>query len=344
MLSPPPRPLATKTRVPIAGHICLLALLVLLVLLLAPGPARASDEPMTETARVQFTRGVELADRGDYQGALQAFSEAYAASPNVAVLYNIGQAQVALGRPVEAGATLSRYLQEGQDQISPERRRRVEAQIGLLESLVVELEVTTAPTGAAVRVDGRVVGRTPLAEPVRVSAGVHKVTASLDDGANPAPGPAVSQGTDAKMCLPPPAPPATVERRAPPAPTRGALAVALPYVMGGAGLALAGGALGVYLWKRSEYQRWQAGETALQSEAPGSARYQAQVAENNRMAGSLTSANHAILGLGVAGGVLIAAGASLYLLERPARPSTSSVAVAWAGGRSLVAEWRYAWR
>jgi len=84
-------------------------LIIVVVLLLGGGQAQAAaDESMTEAARAQFAHGVELADKGDFQGALQAFSDAYTASPLFAVLYNIGQAQVALGRPLEAAATLSR--------------------------------------------------------------------------------------------------------------------------------------------------------------------------------------------------------------------------------------------
>lgn len=309
------------------------------------GQARADgDESVTETARAQFARGVELADKGDYQGALQAFSDAYVASPRSAVLYNIGQAQVALGRPLEAASTLSRYLREGQDSVPAERRQQVEAQLELLKSFFVDLDFNTAPASVAISVDGNDIGRTPLPQPLRLAAGTHTITATLDETAQakatPAPAvplaPAASpaeSGTVADLVRPP----------SKSAPAHIGVRAALPYVLLGAGVALGGGALGVYLWKRGEYQRWQAGDDALKGETPGSTRYGAQAAENQRMAASLTTANHAIIGLSLAGGALVAAGASLYLVDWASARRSTSLSLAWAGGSSVAARWRYAW-
>lgn len=108
-------------------------------------------------------------------------------------------------------------------------------------------------------------------------------------------------------------------------------------------MALGAGALGVYLWKRGEYERWQDGEAALQSETPGSPSYQARATENQRMAASLTTANHTILGLAIAGGVLIAAGGSLYLLDWSSTRKSANLTVAWGGGSSVAASWTGAW-
>jgi len=139
-------------------------------------PAWADEEPW-RTARGRYEHGVELAKRGDYQAALAEFNAAYAASPHFAVLYNIGQAELALGRPLKAIAVLERYLHDGKDDVPAERRRAVQAQIAPLASVFASLSVTTEPPGALIQIDGAMVGRSPL-PPARVSAGSHVVTAT----------------------------------------------------------------------------------------------------------------------------------------------------------------------
>jgi tetratricopeptide (TPR) repeat protein len=315
-------------------------LIIVVVLLLGGGQAQAvADESMTEAARAQFAHGVELADKGDYQGALQAFSDAYTASPLFAVLYNIGQAQVALGRPLEAAATLSRYLREGQDSVPAERRRQVEDQLKLLESFLVALDLSTAPASVAISVDGREIGRTPLVEPVRLTAGTHKITATLDETT-----PASSATVPPADC--PAAPPPVGDLARPtmkPMADHNGFRAALPFTLLGAGVALGAGALGVYLWKRGQYQQWQSSETILKDQTPGSASYQARAADNERMAASLTTANHTIVGLSIAGGALVAVGASLYLFDLASARRSTNLTVAWAGGSSVAAGWRCSW-
>jgi len=151
--------------------------LVFALVLGAAAPARADEEPW-QAARAHYEQGVDLANRGEYRSALEAFEAAYSASPHFAVLYNIGQAQVALGRARKAIEALSRYLLDGKEQIPASRRQQVERQIAQLEAQFVDLSVTTEPEGAEVTVDGRDVGRTPLSGPVRLAAGTHVVGAT----------------------------------------------------------------------------------------------------------------------------------------------------------------------
>src|ERR1051325_9822905 len=143
-------------------------------------PARADEDPR-KAAGAHYQKGLELANRAEYRAALDEFNAAYAASPNYAVLYNIGQAQVAIGRPRLAIDALTRYLREGGEQIPPVRRQQVEEQLGALKSAFGYLRVTTDPEGALVTVDGGELGRTPLAEPLRLNPGSHIVTLSLQN-------------------------------------------------------------------------------------------------------------------------------------------------------------------
>jgi len=129
------------------------ALGVALLAVLAAGPARA-DDPRSD-ARAHYAKGLELAAQHGYEGALREFNEAYAISPQYAVLYNIGQAHVALGHTALAIDALTRYLRDGGDRVSPERRAEVERQLAWLRSslpnpdLPSEAEAERATAAAA---------------------------------------------------------------------------------------------------------------------------------------------------------------------------------------------------
>jgi len=122
------------------------ALLAALLALGAAGIGRA-DDPRGE-ARAHYARGVELAGQNGYEGALREFNAAYAISPQFAVLFNIGQAHIALGHTVEAIEALTHYLRDGGDRISPVRRTQVERQIAGLRSTLLAPEATTEAEAA----------------------------------------------------------------------------------------------------------------------------------------------------------------------------------------------------
>ena len=139
----------------------------------------AADEAR-DAAGAHYAQGIELAANGNYEAALQEFSAAYAISPQFSVLYNIAQAQTALDHPTEAIALFARYLSEGKDRIPEARRQRVEALMASLGSRLARLSITTDRPSARISVDGREVGVTPLAEPLRVDAGTHTVLAKVE--------------------------------------------------------------------------------------------------------------------------------------------------------------------
>jgi PEGA domain-containing protein/tetratricopeptide repeat protein len=152
--------------------------LTVVCLLLSARLGRAHDP--REVAGEHFARGFSLASHGDFEAALREFNDAYAASPHFSVLYNIGQAHVALGRPVSAIETLTRYLDEGGDEIPSDRQRQVATQIAALEAALGHLSIRTDQPGVRILVDGRNVGRTPLPRSIDVAAGRHEVSASYD--------------------------------------------------------------------------------------------------------------------------------------------------------------------
>ncbi len=128
----------------------------LLAALLAVATARIghADDPRGE-ARAHYAKGLELAGQNGYEGALREFNTAYAISPQFAVLFNIGQAHIALGHTVEAIEALTRYLSDGGDRIAAARRVQVERQIAGLRSTlphpeaISEAEAARATAAAA---------------------------------------------------------------------------------------------------------------------------------------------------------------------------------------------------
>ena len=149
------------------------------LLLLGWVQTAAADEART-VAGAHYARGLELAKGGAYEGALQEFDAAYTISPQFSVLYNIGQAQVALDHPTKAIEALGKYLSEGKERIPEARRQKVQAQMASLGSRLAALSITTDCPGAFISVDGRDVGATPLADPVRVDAGTHTIAVKMD--------------------------------------------------------------------------------------------------------------------------------------------------------------------
>jgi tetratricopeptide (TPR) repeat protein len=311
-----------------------------------PRAGRGAEGDPREQAGAAYARGIELAQQGLYAAALEQFRSAYEKSPHFAVLYNIGQAQMALGRPIEAIEALTRYLRDGADQVPLSRREQVHAQIALLESRLAELSVTTDRPGALVTVDGRDVGKTPLYQPIRMAAGTHTVSITME-GVTPiiraidlregdrqalafvvppgaAPRPAATELSAAGPAAAPPAAPLPRDLRK------------WSYVSAAVGAAAGAAALGIYLANRGRYDDWRATNTSLQTLAPGSAAYHDAAAANNARANSLTSANHQIVGLSIASGVLIAGGAALYLVDRAhRREGAESTARAAGAGWSL---------
>ncbi len=151
--------------------------LVLLVAATAPQPARAGAK---EEARKHYDRAVELVDDGQLAEAIIEFQRSYDLTKHFSVLYNIGQVYVSLAKPVEAIAAYEGYLVGGGKNIPAARRGEVEREIARQKARIATLEIHVLPEGAVVRVDGKEIGKTPLAQPLSVGIGEHMVSAAAD--------------------------------------------------------------------------------------------------------------------------------------------------------------------
>ncbi len=146
----------------------------------APAPSPAPDAPKVDVreAEAHFHRGVELYKESDYGGALVEFKRAYEIAPNYRVLYNLGQTYFQLQRWAEALEALQDYLTQGGAQIAPEKRASVESDVRQLENRIGQVEVKVNLDGAQIMVDDQAAGTSPLAQPIVVSVGHRKVSAT----------------------------------------------------------------------------------------------------------------------------------------------------------------------
>ncbi len=160
----------------------------LLILGLEAPPAHAAGKAATADkaeARRHFQVGVAEAQAGAYREAAIEFSRAYELSPNFAVLYNLAQAQAALGDAATALTTFERYLAEGGMAVPEEKRAKVARETKELVARTGSIVAHVAPETARLTIDGAEISRASMGRALRVNVGVHKLAAS-DEGHVPA--------------------------------------------------------------------------------------------------------------------------------------------------------------
>jgi PEGA domain-containing protein/tetratricopeptide repeat protein len=179
----------------------------------APAPARPTEAAIDE-AREHLKRANVHFEAGDFKLALEEFERAYGAAPNYKILFNIGQVNLQLNRYAAALAAFERYLADGGDAIEADRAAAVADEVARLRGRTGTLMITSNVDAAEVRIDGVVVGATPLAG-IRVDAGRHDVILTKD-GRSTTQTVAVDGGEESRLSLdlaqrpaepvPPPAP------------------------------------------------------------------------------------------------------------------------------------------
>ncbi|MDC0683149.1 PEGA domain-containing protein [Sorangium atrum] len=191
-----------------------------------PAPPRAEaqeSDALTDRARQLFADGVKAANAGKWAEAHAAFLAAWGLKPHYQIASNLGVACLRVGKPRDAAEYLTRYLREV-PATKVQERQRAEVSLQEARAQVAAVTVEVAPGGAEVTVDGAIVGRAPLADPVFLDPGRHEVGAKLDgyvSQTRPVDAPAGGTETVVIALERPPAPDARgagAERSASPAP------------------------------------------------------------------------------------------------------------------------------
>jgi hypothetical protein len=224
--------------------LCLLSLVVLL----AAVPVRAAESDARAQARALSQEGARHYNRGEYEAALEKFQEAYRTFANPRILFNVGQVQRDLGRPVEAIESFERFLAEAGDAPAP-ARAAAGKWLEELRAKVATVEVSCGLDGAEVTLDGQSHGQTPLPRPLTVMPGPHQLLVEKAGFVTFAARLNAERGArtsiEARLePVPPPAPPAPapVVRPAPvpaPAPPRWSVTRKIGVGLAGAGVASA---------------------------------------------------------------------------------------------------------
>jgi hypothetical protein len=145
----------------------------------ADAPPSANADDARAAAHAHFDKGLAATNAQRFGEAAEEFQKAYDLWPDFKVLYNIGRVRVALGQSVEVVDAFEAYLAQGGDELTPERKDEVRREIDEQRARIATITVLASADGADVRIDGRLVGRSPLAKPVRVAAGKHAIEALL---------------------------------------------------------------------------------------------------------------------------------------------------------------------
>lgn len=152
------------------------------------GEARAHAQDDTggdvDTGRSHFKSGVDYYRDGDLSAAMIEFKRAYSAAPNYRLLYNLGQVSQELLDYTGAQSYFQRYLDEGGSAIEPARRQEVETALAKIAARIASVVISANVSGAEVFVDDVSVGTTPFAEPVKVSAGTRRISATVSGRPN----------------------------------------------------------------------------------------------------------------------------------------------------------------
>ena len=157
--------------------------LVLLSLLAQLSPPSAGPQAKAQAQRL-LTEGSALYEKGDYAGALEKFNAAYAAYPSPKLMFNIGQADRDLSRPVEALEAFEKFL-AGDADASPETTADARKSVAELREKLGRIRIDCETPGAEVNLDGKRVGLTPLPDLIWATPGRHQITAS-HESATPA--------------------------------------------------------------------------------------------------------------------------------------------------------------
>jgi hypothetical protein len=133
-------------------------------------------DAVTEVARQRYQEGVKAFDAGKFEDARAAFLQAYALKRHPAVLLNLGLSEVKSGHAEDGANHLQAFLRE--PTASPDQRASAEKAIQEARKKAGFVVVIVDANGADVSVDGVVVGKSPLLDPIYVKPGKHTLLAT----------------------------------------------------------------------------------------------------------------------------------------------------------------------
>ncbi len=142
--------------------------------------AQAKSAPLSEAAaKAESERagkeGERLLAQHDASGAVTELGKAFNLSKNPRFLLPLGMAFAEAGRPLDALDALGRYLKETPT-LPDQKRREIGGRLGvMLDQVAGTVSVEASRQNAQIKLDGRVVGTSPLETPLRLTPGKHEI-------------------------------------------------------------------------------------------------------------------------------------------------------------------------
>lgn len=141
-------------------------------------PAVALADAKTD-AEKQFRAGVSLQKVEDFEAAISAFEASLRLYPTKGAWFNLANCLRATHRYPEALSALEQLQRDFGSELQDPLRSTVELQVAELKNLTGTLAIEIDQPGAEIAVDRRVIGTSPLADPIRLGLGDHEVRATL---------------------------------------------------------------------------------------------------------------------------------------------------------------------
>jgi len=252
-----------------------------------------------------LAEGNELYLKSRFREALARYQEALAVWDHPSIRFNIVRALVQLDRTIEAYENVRAALRYGQGPLDTEHYQNAVNLERLLRRQIAEIQVTCMQSQVRVTLDGQELVRCPGEGSLLLAPGTHQVVAkrpgflTLTRDLIVLPGPTTS--IDVALISIEDA--TTTERR---------WASWKPWAVAGGGALLGG--LGVLLRRQAEADMRQYGRNLEAECQPVACREDTPLTE---LAARAETENHVAIGAMVAGGVAVATGLTLVLLNRP---------------------------
>lgn len=150
-------------------------------------------------AKAQLAAGAKASRAKDWAGAARAYQASLEADRSAAALEGLADARYELSEWAEAHAAYTALLREFGAKLSRGQNARATARLKELSEKTGELSISVNEAGADISVDGKPAGKSPLAAPLRLSAGPHQVRVTKDGFAPFGKPPNVAAGAVTKL-------------------------------------------------------------------------------------------------------------------------------------------------
>ncbi len=145
------------------------------------GPVTSQpDTALTDKARDLFNEGREQFSEGRLDRAHASFLAAWALKRHWQIAGMLGECELRLGNHRDAAEHISFALRFGANQATTAEIAAMRSSFKEARKHVGELQIHVDRVGAEVLVDGSLVARTPLTDPVFVDPGMHEVEARVE--------------------------------------------------------------------------------------------------------------------------------------------------------------------